>query len=104
MLTFTSDDWNVRPDGDGRRPPRTMTPTDDTAMLTHTAAGADYANVTEDLLVTVTDDDSAEILLSKMGLTVTEGVSAGSSYTVALVTRADGRGHRVRLHYGTCWH
>ena len=58
----------------------------DTATLTHTASGGDYANVTKDLPVAVTDDDSADIVLSGTGLTVTEGDAAGTSYTVALAT------------------
>ena len=88
-LTFTVNDWNV---------PQTVTvkaahdddAVNDTATLTHTASGADYANVTEDLTVTVTDNDSADIVLSKTGLTVTEGDAAGSSYTVALATKPSG--------------
>ena len=37
--------------------------------------------------MTVTDDDTAAIVLSETGLTVTEGDAAGSSYTVKLATR-----------------
>ena len=58
--------------------------------MTHTASGGDYANVTEDLPVTVTDDDSADIVLSKTDLAVTEGDAAGTSYTVALATEPSG--------------
>ena len=54
--------------------------------MTHTASGGDYINVTADLPVTVTDDDSADIVLSKPDLAVTEGDAAGTSYTVALAT------------------
>ena len=72
----------------------------DTATLTHTASGGDYASITADLPVTVTDDDAAAIVLSETGLTVTEGDAAGSSYTVKAGHRADGQ--RIGLHYGPC--
>ncbi len=62
----------------------------DTGTLTHTASGGDYVNVTKDLPVTVTDDDTAGVVLSETGLTVTEGDAAGSSYTVKLVTEPTG--------------
>ena len=100
-LTFMPTDWNA---------PQTVTVTadedddgvNDTATLTHTASGGDYANLTVDLPVTVTDDDSAAILLSETGLTVTEGYAAGSSYTVDAGHPA--LRHRVGLHYGSCGH
>ena len=85
-LTFTVNDWATA---------QTVTvkagqdddAANDTATLTHTASGGDYVNVTEDLPVTVTDDDSADIVLSKTDLAVTEGDAAGTSYTVALATQ-----------------
>ena len=88
-LTFMVDDWATAQtvtvkaghDDDGSA---------DTATLTHTASGADYANLTKDLPVTVTDDDTANIVLSKTDLTVTEGDAAGTSYTVALATKPSG--------------
>ena len=89
MLTFTVDDWATA---------QTVTvkagqdedAANDTATLTHTASGGDYVNVTEDLPVTVTDDDTADIVLSKTDLAVTEGDAAGSSYTVKLATKPSG--------------
>ena len=56
MLTFTVDNWDVA---------QTVTvkagqdddAANDTATLTHTASGGDYASVTKNLPVTVTDDD-----------------------------------------------
>ena len=89
QLTFTTTNWATA---------QTVTvkagqdddAANDTATLTHTASGGDYANLTVDLPVTVTDDDEADIVLSEMGLTVTEGYSAGSSYTVALATEPSG--------------
>ena len=59
----------------------------DTATLTHTASGGDYASITADLAVTVTDTDTADIVLSETDLTVTEGDAAGSTYTVKLATQ-----------------
>ena len=85
-LSFTVDNWNVAQtvtvkagqDNDGAN---------DTATLTHTASGGDYVTVTKDLPVTVTDDDTADIVLSETDLTVTEGDAAGSTYTVKLATQ-----------------
>ena len=37
--------------------------------------------------MTVSEDDTAEIVLSETGLTVTEGDAAGSTYTVKLATQ-----------------
>ena len=89
MLTFTVDNWDTAQtvtvtaghDNDGAN---------DTGTLTHTASGGDYVNVTKDLPVSITDDDEADIVLSKTGLTVTEGDAAGSSYTVRLATEPTG--------------
>ena len=86
MLTFAVDNWNTAQtvtvkagqDNDGAN---------DTGTLTHTASGGDYASITKDLPVTVTDNDTAAIVLSETDLTVTEGDAAGSSYTVKLATR-----------------
>ena len=58
---------------------------EDTATLTHGASGGDYASVSKDLPVTVTDNDTPGLVLSKSELAVTEGASA--SYTVKLATQ-----------------
>ena len=87
-LTFTVDNWDTAQtvtvkagqDDDGAN---------DTATLTHTASGGDYASVST-LPVTLTDDDTAAIVLSKTGLSVTEGDAAGTSYTVKLATEPTG--------------
>ena len=101
-LTFTTETWNTAQtvtvtaaeDDDGV--------TDAVATLTHTASGGDYVNVTEDLPVTVTDDDSADIVLSKTDLAVTEGDAAGMSYTVALATKpSDSVSVSITGHDGT---
>ena len=68
MLTFTVENWNTA---------QTVTvkagqdndAVNDTATLTHTASGGDYFNVTKDLPVTVTDDDTAAVVLSETDLT-----------------------------------
>ena len=54
----------------------------DTATLTHTAAGGAYEGVTETLAVTVADDDEIAVMLSQLPLEVGEGAS--ESYTVVL--------------------
>ena len=83
-LTFTTSGWSTA---------QTVTVSagqdadavDDSATLTHTASGGDYGSVSEDLAVTVTDDDTAALELSAETLAVTEGGS--ESYTVALATQ-----------------
>ena len=56
--------------------------TDDTATLTHTASGGDYAGQTADLPVTVDDDETVGLVLSKTSLNPSEG--GNESYTVKL--------------------
>ena len=88
-LTFTVGNWDTA---------QTVTvkagedddASNETATLTHTASGGDYALVSNTLPVTLTDDDTATIVLSETDLTVTEGYSAGSSYTVKLATQPSG--------------
>ena len=86
-LTFSASTWNtaqtveVRADEDDDA-------SDDSATLTHTASGADYGSVTEDLPVTVTDSDAAGIVLKPATLGVAEGESA--TYTVELATEPSG--------------
>ena len=53
--------------------------------LTNTASGGDYGAVSAGVEVTITDDDSPALALSKTGFSVTEGGAAGT-YTVALAT------------------
>ena len=80
-LTFTTSDWGTA---------QTVTVTvgqdddavDDEATLTHTGSGGDYLGETADLLVTVDDDESVGLVLSKSSLTPAEG--GNESYTVAL--------------------
>ena len=81
-LTFTTSDWGTA---------QTVTvsagedddASDDTATLTHTASGADYGMVSEDLAVTVTDDEAARLVIERPD--------------------ADGeRGRQQGLHGGAC--
>ena len=108
-LTFSASDWGTAQTVEvtaGDDPDAT----NDSATLTHTAAGADYWSVSEDLAVTVTvtDDDTVGLELSETALTVAEGGSA--TYTVALATQPSGRvtvtirgatGTHLRLDKGT---
>ena len=85
-LTFTTANWGtaqtvtVKAGADADA-------ADDRATLTHSASGGEYAGVSKDLPVTVTDDDETGIVLSETSLEVDEGDSAGESYTVRLATQ-----------------
>ena len=87
MLTFTVDNWDVAQtvtvtaaeDDDGV--------TDAGVTLTHTISGGGYGSTTvPNLEVSITENDSAGLVISKDNLTVGEGDVAGTSYTVALAT------------------
>ena len=56
----------------------------DSVTLVHTAAGGEYAGAKSDLAVTVDDDETVSVVLSKSSLTVVEGDTAGQTYTVKL--------------------
>ena len=81
-LTFTTSTWDdaqtvtvkAREDADAKN---------DSVTLTHTAAGGEYEGVA-DLAVTVDDDETVSVVLSKSSLTVVEGDTAGQTYTVKL--------------------
>ena len=81
-LTFTSENWNTA---------QTVTVTaaedddavdEEEATLTHTANGGDYDAVTADVVVSITDNDTADVTISKTELTIGEGGS--DTYTVVL--------------------
>ena len=82
-LTFTTGDWDTvqtvtvkaGQDADGA---------DDSVTLTHTATGGNYAGETAVLAVTVDDDEKVSVVLSKTALSVDEGDTTGSDYTVRL--------------------
>ena len=83
QLTFTTAIWDtaqtvtVKADHDENAVSESL-------KLIHTPSGGVSA---ADLTVTVTDDDSAAIVLSPTSLTVTEGDETGDSYTVKLSTQ-----------------
>ena len=85
QLSFTALNWSaaqtvtVKADNDDNAVSESLT-------LTHTPSGGGYSTAA-DLPVTVTDDDSAAIVLSESALTLTEGDDTGVSYTVKLSTR-----------------
>ena len=81
-LTFTQATWNQNqaitvtagPDNDGM---------DDTATLVHTASGANYGGISENIAVTIKDDDTpGTLLFSSETISVPEGGS--TTYTVQL--------------------
>ena len=89
QLTFTPDNWDaaqtvsVSADHDDDA-------ANDTAAISHTVSGADgYAGIdVASVSVTVTDDDTAGVTVSKSTLEIDEGQSA--TYTVVLDTRPIG--------------
>ena len=87
-LTFTASNWGtaqtvtVTADQDGNAVSESLT-------LTHTPSGGGYSTAAV-LPVTVTDDDSAAIVLSESALTLTEGDDTGDSYTVKLAAQPSG--------------
>ncbi len=82
-LTFTVEKWNEA---------QTVTVTasqdddasNDEVTLKHTASGGDYGSVVLDVVVTVSDDDSAGLVVAPAAVTVGEGADA--TYTVKLAT------------------
>ena len=82
-LTFDATSWGdaqtvtvkAREDTDAKN---------DSVTLVHTAAGGEYAGAKSDLAVTVDDDETVSVVLSKSSLTVVEGAAAGQTYTVKL--------------------
>ncbi len=82
-LTFTTSNWDmaqtvtVNADHDGNSD-------DESETLTHTTSGGDYANLTKDLPVTVTDDAPVTVTVSfgAASYTVTEGSSRTVTVTL----------------------
>ena len=83
-LTFTTENWHA---------PQTVTvaavhdgdAADDSATVTHGVADGGYNGVTvPDVAVTVDDDETVSIVLSKTDLTVEEEDADGGTYTVKL--------------------
>ena len=79
VLTFTADDWDT---------PQTVKVTaaddavDDPETLTHTALGGDYASLSKDLPVTITDDAPDDVMVSFGAgtYTVAEGPASPSPW------------------------
>ena len=87
-LTFTVDNWDdaqtvtvtAEEDDDGV--------TDAGVTLTHTVSGGGYGSTTvPDVEVSITENDTAGVVLSETDLTVTEGDATGVRYTVKLATQ-----------------
>ena len=82
-LTFSTTTWNdaqtvtVKAEQDDDA-------ANDKVTLTHAATGGEYEGASSDLAVTVDDDETVSIVLSKTDLTVEEGDAAGQTYTVKL--------------------
>ena len=97
-LTFTTNDWDTaqtvtvtaEEDDDGV--------TDAVATLMHTISGGGYGSTTvPDVEVSITENDTANIVLSEPGLTLTEGDAVGSSYTVKLATKKLSQNHSAQM-------
>ena len=87
-LTFTVDNWDVAQTVAVTAAEDDDAVTDAGVTLTHTVSGGGYGSTTvPDVEVSITENDTAAIVLSETGLTVTEGDAAGSSYTVKLATQ-----------------
>ena len=101
-MTFTTTNWDVA---------QTVTvkagqdedAVNAAATLTHAASGGDYVNVTKDLPVTVTDDDTAAIVLSETDLTLDGGRRRGVDLHGEVGHPADGQRQSVSIsgHDGT---
>ena len=82
-LTFTASDWSDA---------QTVTvkaahdadPFGDTAFLLHRATGGGYDSASKTLPVTVTDNDTAAVVLDPASITVEEENATGTTYTVKL--------------------
>ena len=90
-LTFTVDNWDVAQTVAVTAAEDDDAVTDAGVTLTHTVSGGGYDSTTvPNVEVSITENDSAAVVLSKTGLTVTEGDAAGTSYTVKLATQPSG--------------
>ena len=87
-LTFTVDNWD-----DAQTVTVTAAEDDDAVTdagvtLTHTVSGGGYGSTTvPDVEVSITENDTAGVVLSETDLTVTEGDATGVRYTVKLATQ-----------------
>ena len=83
-LSFSTSNWST-PQTVTVRASEDADSAQDTATVTHTVSGGDYASVTaSDVAVTVPDNDTAGVTVSPTTLTVTEEGTTGETYTVVL--------------------
>ncbi len=85
-LTFTTANWSTA------QPVNVVAVQDDDATnedvtVSLAASGGDYAGVSAEVAVTVTDDDTAALTVSQSTLSVSEGDATGDSFTVVLATQ-----------------
>ena len=71
-LSFTTANWNT-PQTLGMSAEQDSDAVDDTVTLSHSASGGDYDSVSGDLVVTVSDDETAALVLTPSSLTLAEG-------------------------------
>ena len=86
-LTFTTGNWST-----AQTVAVTAAEDDDgvanaAVELTHTASGGDYGSESATVTVTIAEDDTPAVVLSKSAVTVEEGAAGGSTYTVKLATQ-----------------
>ena len=98
-ITFTPSDWNVAQEVTARGRNDNINNPDDkrTATFMHTATSDDasYNGLDiEDVIVTVTDDDTAGVSVSHGGRTLNQNEGDGFNYEVKLVTQPT---HDVRI-------
>ena len=82
-LTFTASTWDEAQTVTVKAGEDTDA-ANDKVTLTHAATGGEYEGVSSDLAVTVDDDETVSIVLSKTDLTVEEEDATGGTYTVKL--------------------
>ena len=83
-LTFTHLHLGRCADGDGEGQRGHRRQANDKVTLTHAATGGEYEGASSDLAVTVDDDETVSVVLSKTDLTVEEEDATGGTYTVKL--------------------
>ena len=89
-LTFTTSNWNMPQTVRVTMPDNDIDAADASVTLTHTVSGADYGGrvTPPSVMVTITDDDTRGVTVSKNTLAVLEGDQA--TYTVVLDSQPTG--------------
>ena len=90
-LFFTTSNWNVTQTVEVKAGEDNDAEPDPVVTLTHAASGGGYNNgvISDEVTVTITENDTKGVRVTPRALTVTEG-GASSSYTVALTTEPTG--------------